>query len=59
MANPWTRKNPFLSLWLSAANAAAGRARAQTTAAAARQRKAAVRSWTGLWLGAPKSKRRR
>ena len=27
MANPWTKKNPLLSMWLSGANAVAGRAR--------------------------------
>jgi hypothetical protein len=26
MANPWTKKNPFMSMWLSAANAWAGAA---------------------------------
>ena len=34
MANPWTKKNPVLSLWLSAANAWAGAARSAKTAAA-------------------------
>jgi hypothetical protein len=24
MANPWLKKNPFMSMWLSGANAAAG-----------------------------------
>ena len=37
MANPWTKKNPLLSLWLSAANAWAGAARGAMTAAAKRQ----------------------
>ena len=27
MANPWTKKNPLLSMWLSGANALAGKAR--------------------------------
>ena len=27
MANPWTKKNPFLSMFLSSANSIAGRAR--------------------------------
>ena len=27
MANPWTKKNPLLSMWLSGANAVAGKAR--------------------------------
>lgn len=37
MPNPWTKKNPFLSMWLSAANAAAGAARGR---AASRSRQA-------------------
>ena len=37
MKNPWTRKNPFLSMWLSAAHTTMNRARAQGTAAARRE----------------------
>jgi len=37
MRNPWTTKNPAMSIWLSAANRAAGSARGQATAAAKRQ----------------------
>ena len=37
MNNPWTSKNPFMSMWLSAANRSAGIARGQATAAARRQ----------------------
>ena len=37
MRNPWTSKNPFMSMWLSAANKAAGTARGTATAAAKRQ----------------------
>jgi len=37
MANPWTRKNPFMSMWLSAANKSAGAARGQAARAAGRQ----------------------
>lgn len=43
MANPWLRKNPFMSLWLSAANRLAGSIRGQATAEATRQVKAAAR----------------
>lgn len=54
MANPWTKKNPFLSLWLSGANAVAGRARSAATAEAGRQQatltEQAVRFWSGAWL---------
>ena len=35
--NPWTSKNPFMSMWLSAANRSAGTARGMATAAAKRQ----------------------
>ena len=67
MANPWTKKNPLLSLWLSGANALAGRARSAGAAEAKRQRtssaKQAARLWSGAWLAdprpQPKPKRRR
>ena len=36
MANPWLKKNPFMSMWLSAANSVAGKARGQATAQAKR-----------------------
>ena len=65
MANPWTKKNPLLSLWLSGANAVAGKARGAATAEAKRQQiglvKEATRFWTGGLPGAAKAepKRRR
>jgi hypothetical protein len=37
MKNPWTKKNPFLSMWLSGANAVGGAARSQATAQARRE----------------------
>jgi hypothetical protein len=37
MRNPWTSKNPFMSMWLSAANKSAGTVRGKATAAARRQ----------------------
>ena len=37
MTNPWTKKNPLMSMWLSAANKAAGSARAQGAAAVKRE----------------------
>jgi hypothetical protein len=56
MTNPWTKKNPLMSMWLSAANKAVGSARGRTTAAAKRQVAAAqtnaVRSVFDLWAGA-------
>ena len=37
MSNPWLKKNPFMSMWLSGANKIAGSARSQVAAAAKRQ----------------------
>lgn len=37
MKNPWLKKNPFLSMWLSGANAVAGTVRSRITAEAKRQ----------------------
>lgn len=42
MANPWTKKNPLLSMWLSGVNAVLGATRAHTVAAAKRQASTAV-----------------
>lgn len=42
MANPWLKKNPFMSRWLSAANRVAGSLRAKATAQAKRQVKAVI-----------------
>ncbi len=61
--NLWTKKNPLLSLWLSGANAVAGSARGQATAAVKRQQttlaRQASRFWTDSWLAAVTPKRRR
>ena len=63
MANPWTKKNPVLSLWLSGANRAAAIARGHALAEAGRQRAAltrqATRFWTDGLLPAAKPKRKR
>lgn len=37
MRNPWIKKNPFLSMWLSGVNAIAGTARSRATAEMRRQ----------------------
>lgn len=37
MKNPWTKKNPFMSMWLSGANTILGKARGQATAAIKRE----------------------
>lgn len=54
MANPWTKKNPLMSMWLSAANAWAGAARGAVAAEAKRQQKAAAKAATR-----PAAKKRR
>lgn len=54
--NPWLRKNPFLSMWLSGANAVAGAARGTATAYAKKQMASAVaqntKAVTDFWLAA-------
>lgn len=56
MRNPWTKKNPAMSMWLSAANSVAGAARGQASAAAKRQvattQAEATRQIIGFWTGA-------
>ncbi|GAB2877129.1 hypothetical protein GCM10027046_01190 [Uliginosibacterium flavum] len=37
MSNPWLKKNPFMSMWLSAANRMAGTMRGQATAQVKRE----------------------
>ena len=68
MKNPWTKKNPLMSMWLSGANAAAGAARGRATAAGKRQAASVmsqgVKQWASLWTGAiagpaPGKKKRR
>lgn len=68
MKNPWTKKNPLLSMWLSGANAVAGAARARGTAAVKREARSEMTKgmkqvtdfWTGALLpAAPKKKRQK
>ena len=71
MKNPWTAKNPFMSMWLSAANTAMGSARGLASAAAQREVKRAthtavnqaVDEWTRLmtapWAATTQTPRRR
>jgi truncated hemoglobin YjbI len=63
MANPWTKKNPFMSMWLSGANAIAGRLGGHAKVEAVKQlttlTNRAKRVWTNAWLTAIKPKRRR
>jgi hypothetical protein len=53
VTNPWARKNPALSIWLSWANAVIGAARARATAEMSRQATALMlegtRQFTRIW----------
>jgi hypothetical protein len=55
MRNPWTSKNPFMSMWLSTANRVAGSARGQAAAAVKREAKAvqadAAKQMIDFWTG--------
>jgi hypothetical protein len=69
LKNPWIKKNPFLSMWLSGANAVAGSARSRATAESKRQaatmRTKSAKQIASFWSGAllasppPKKKKRR
>ena len=67
MSNPWLKKNPFMSMWLSGANSVASSARGRIAAEAKRQSTTAVNKaasdMVGLWTDAmtkptPPAKRR-
>ena len=60
--NPWGKKNPFLSMWLSGANAVLGATRHEAAAAMHRHANAALREGSrqmlAFWgLAAPVRKR--
>lgn len=67
MSNPWLKKNPFLSMWLSGANSVGNAARGQVAAAAKRQANTAVKQatteafnfWGQAMTGAAAPKRRK
>jgi hypothetical protein len=71
MKNPWTKKNPLMSMWLSGANKVAGTARGQATAAVKREATRATRNagadatkqvldfWSAALGGAAKPKARK
>ncbi len=67
MKNPWIKKNPLMSMWLSGANTIANSARGHATAAAKRQATTlmteSTRQATDFWLSAltpkPATKKRR
>jgi hypothetical protein len=67
MKNPWMKKNPFLSMWLSGTNAVAGSIRGRATAAAKREARAAMSKgmkqatdfWTDALMPGTRKKRKR
>ncbi len=67
MPNPWLKKNPFMSIWLSAANSAAGSIRGQATAQAKRVAAGAMNNasqdmldvWTRALTTPPQTRRRK
>lgn len=67
MANPWLKKNPFMSMWLSSANAAAGSMRGHAMNQAKRQAATAMTkgahtifdAWTAALLPSPPSAKSR
>ena len=64
MTNPWMTANPFMSMWLSAANQMMGATRGLMAAEMQRQAAAVqaeferqvVDFWTGGWLLGPQGK---
>jgi hypothetical protein len=67
MRNPWLKKNPMMSMWLSGANAVMGSVRSRATAEGKRQAtaimaegtKQMVRFWTsGLMAPAPRKRKK-
>jgi hypothetical protein len=64
MSNPFGKKNPFLSMWLSGAHSVAARMRGHATAQVKRQAataaKKATKDATDLWVDAwlPKAAKR-
>lgn len=67
MKNPWTRKNPWMSMWLSGANTIAGAARSHATAEGKRQAASMMKKnvqqvtdfWSGAWLASPPKRKKR
>jgi hypothetical protein len=52
MSNPWSKKNPYLSAWLSGANAIAGSARSRTSGTVQAQAAAATRQMAEVVMSA-------
>jgi hypothetical protein len=57
MTNPWLKKNPFMSMWLSAFNTAANATRGHAVSHMRRQAAAATtqatKSFVDAWLAVP------
>jgi hypothetical protein len=67
MSNPWLKKNPFMSMWLSTANRVAGSIRGTATAQVKRQVNATateaanenVKLWSSALVGPAAKKTRK
>lgn len=67
MANPWLKKNPFMSMWLSGASAVAGSLRGRAAGQATREAATAMTKatkdafdfWTAVLMAPPGMKRTR
>ncbi len=67
MRNPWTKRNPLLSIWLSGANAVTGSARSRALAESRRQSANLMAQsarqitdfWSGALLGAPPKRKKK
>jgi hypothetical protein len=66
MKNPWLKKNPAMSMWLSAANSVAGSVRGKASAQAKRHANKMIADsnaqiidfWTGKAARSPKAKKK-
>jgi hypothetical protein len=52
MTNPWIKSNPYMSLWLSAANTVAAHQRSAFMGEFGRQQAALTKEWVRLWTDA-------
>ena len=67
MTNPWLKKNPLMSMWLSGAHSVANSARGQIAAEARRQSTTAINTaardvfavWADAMTGASAAKRKK
>jgi hypothetical protein len=53
MSNPWTKKNPLMSMWLSSANRARGQATNVARQQVAATQAEAMRQVFDFWAGKP------